>query len=59
VTRHVAALVNAWRQAAAVRRRRLELYDTTRDWSQANDLSKQLPEKLHALQRQWLIEAAR
>jgi len=36
-----------------------ELYDTTRDWSQANDLSKQLPEKLHALQRQWLIEAAR
>ena len=36
-----------------------ELYDTTRDWSQANDLSKQMPEKLHELQRLWLIEAAR
>ena len=36
-----------------------ELYDTTKDWSQANDLSKQLPDKLHELQRQWLIEATR
>ena len=36
-----------------------ELYDTTKDWSQANDLSKQMPEKLAALQRRWLIEAAR
>jgi arylsulfatase A-like enzyme len=36
-----------------------ELYDTSKDWSQANDLSKQLPEKLHELQRLWLIEATR
>jgi arylsulfatase len=36
-----------------------ELYDTTEDWSQANDLSKQFPEKLHELQRLWLIEATR
>jgi arylsulfatase A-like enzyme len=36
-----------------------ELYDTTNDWSQAKDLSKQMPEKLHALQRLWLIEATR
>jgi arylsulfatase len=36
-----------------------ELYDCTKDWSQANDLSKQMPEKLHQLQRLWLIEAAR
>ena len=36
-----------------------ELYDTTTDWSQAKDLSKQFPEKLHALQRLWLIEATR
>jgi arylsulfatase A-like enzyme len=36
-----------------------ELYDTTTDWSQAKDLSKQFPEKLHELQRLWLIEAAR
>jgi arylsulfatase A-like enzyme len=36
-----------------------ELYDTTTDWSQAKDLFKQLPEKLHELQRLWLIEATR
>ena len=35
-----------------------ELYDTNKDWSQANDLSKQMPEKLHELQRLFLIEAA-
>ena len=36
-----------------------ELYDTEKDWSQSNDLSKQMPEKLHELQRLWLIEATR
>jgi arylsulfatase A-like enzyme len=36
-----------------------ELYDTTNDWTQAKDLSKQAPEKLHELQRLWLIEAVR
>jgi len=36
-----------------------ELYDTEKDWSQANDLAKHLPEKLHELQRLWLIEATR
>ncbi|RWN33365.1 arylsulfatase [Mesorhizobium sp.] len=36
-----------------------ELYDTTKDWSQANDLSKKMPEKLKELQRLWLIEATR
>src|SRR5438270_906303 len=36
-----------------------ELYDTTKDWTQANDLAKQMPEKLHELQRLWLIEATR
>jgi arylsulfatase len=36
-----------------------ELYDTNRDWTQAHDLSKQMPEKLHELQRLWLIEATR
>jgi arylsulfatase len=36
-----------------------ELYDTSKDWSQANDLSKQMPEKLHELQRLFLIEATR
>ncbi|HEY1995220.1 MAG TPA: hypothetical protein VGG81_12505, partial [Edaphobacter sp.] len=32
---------------------------TSKDWSQANDLSKQMPEKLHELQRLFLIEATR
>jgi len=36
-----------------------ELYDTSKDWSQANNLAKQMPEKLHELQRLWLIEAVR
>jgi arylsulfatase len=36
-----------------------ELYDTTKDWSQADDLAGRMPEKLHELQRLWLLEAAR
>lgn len=36
-----------------------ELYDTSTDWSQAHDLSREFPEKLHELQRLWLIEATK
>jgi arylsulfatase len=36
-----------------------ELYDTTSDWTQAHDLAKQHPDKLHDLQRLWLIEAVK
>src|SRR5215510_5046534 len=36
-----------------------ELYDTTKDWTQSEDLSKTMPEKLHELQRLWLIEATK
>ena len=36
-----------------------ELYDTNTDWSQSHDLSKEMPDKLHELQRLWLIEATR
>jgi arylsulfatase len=35
-----------------------ELY-SDKDWSQANNLAGEMPEKLHELQRQWLIEATR
>ena len=35
-----------------------ELYDPS-DWTQAEDISKTNPEKLHELQRLWLIEATR
>ncbi len=36
-----------------------ELYDGSKDFSQANDLSSELPEMLSRLQRLWLIEAAK
>jgi arylsulfatase len=36
-----------------------ELYDTTKDWSQARDLAKEQPEKLAELQRLWMIEAVK
>jgi arylsulfatase A-like enzyme len=36
-----------------------ELYDTSKDWSQSHDLAKEMPDKLHQLQRLWLIEATR
>jgi arylsulfatase len=36
-----------------------ELYDTNEDWTQAHDLSKQMSEKLHELQRLWIVEATR
>ena len=36
-----------------------ELYDGSRDYSQAHDLSREMPEKLRELQRLWLIEAAK
>jgi arylsulfatase A-like enzyme len=36
-----------------------ELYDGNSDWTQANDLSSEMPEKLHELQRLWLIEATK
>ena len=36
-----------------------ELYDGSTDWTQAHDLSEQMPERLHELQRLWLIEATK
>ncbi len=36
-----------------------ELYDGTNDWTQAHDLSAEMPEKLRQLQRLWLIEATK
>ena len=36
-----------------------ELYDTNTDWTQANDLAQQNPEKLAELQRLFLIEATK
>jgi arylsulfatase len=36
-----------------------ELYDGTADWTQAHDLAMEMPDKLHELQRLWLIEAVK
>jgi arylsulfatase len=36
-----------------------ELYDGSKDWTQAHDLAKEMPEKLHELQRLFLIEATK
>jgi arylsulfatase len=36
-----------------------ELYDTTKDWSQAHDLAKQMPEKVAELQRVFDLEASK
>ncbi len=36
-----------------------ELYDTTTDWTQSKNLAKEHPDKLHELQRLWLIEAVK
>jgi arylsulfatase A-like enzyme len=36
-----------------------ELYDTNTDWTQAHDLAREQPQKLHELQRLFLIEAAK
>jgi hypothetical protein len=36
-----------------------ELYDTTKDWSQAHDLAKELPEKLAELKRLFDLEASK
>ncbi len=36
-----------------------ELYDTTKDWTQARNLAKEMPDKLRELQRLWIIEATR
>jgi arylsulfatase A-like enzyme len=45
--------------AAPLSEDRWELYDLTRDWTQAHDLAEEHPDKLQELQDLFLIEAAR
>ena len=59
VTRHAIPWILVGQKMPAFDDDVWELYDTTKDWSQANDLSKQMPEKLHDLQRLFLIEATK
>jgi arylsulfatase len=59
VTRHRTPWLIVGEKTTAFDDDNWELYDTNRDWSQANNLAKEMPEKLRELQRLWLIEAAR
>jgi arylsulfatase A-like enzyme len=59
VTKHGTPWVLMGRKTVALDDDVWELYDTNKDWSQANDLAKEMPQKLHELQRLWLIEATR
>ena len=59
VTRHKTPWILLGEKTPAFDDDKWELYDTNKDWSQANDMAKQMPEKLHELQRLWLIEATR
>jgi arylsulfatase A-like enzyme len=59
VTKHKTPWILVGEKAVALDDDVWELYDTGKDWSQAHDLSKEHPDKLHELQRLWLIEATR
>jgi arylsulfatase len=59
VTRHKTPWLMIGEKTPAFDDDNWELYDTNKDWSQANNLARQMPEKLHYLQRLWLIEAVR
>jgi arylsulfatase len=59
VTKHKTPWILLGQVAPAFDDDNWELYDTSKDWSQSNNLAKQMPEKLHELQRLWLIEATR
>jgi arylsulfatase A-like enzyme len=59
VTRHKTPWLLVGEKVPAFDDDNWELYDTSKDWSQANNLAAKMPEKLHELQRLWLIEATR
>jgi arylsulfatase A-like enzyme len=59
VTRHKTPWLLVGEQAPAFDDDVWELYDTTKDWTQFEDLSKEHPDRLHELQRLFLIEAAK
>lgn len=59
VTKHATPWIMVGRELVPFDDDVWELYDTTKDWSQSKNLAAQMPEKLHELQRLWLLEAAR
>ena len=59
VTRHKTPWLLVGEQAPAFDDDVWELYDTSVDWTQFEDVSAQHPDRLHELQRLFLIEATR
>jgi arylsulfatase A-like enzyme len=59
VTRHKTPWILVGEKAPAFDDDVWELYDTSKDWSQAKNLAREMPQKLHELQRLWLIEATK
>ncbi|MGK6310764.1 sulfatase-like hydrolase/transferase [Variovorax sp. DT-64] len=59
VTKHRTPWVMLGQKTAAFDDDVWELYDGSKDWTQAKDLSKDNADKLHELQRLWLIEAVK
>ena len=59
VTRHKTPWLLVGEQAPAFDDDIWELYDTSVDWTQFEDVSAQHPDRLHELQRLFLIEATR
>ena len=59
VTRHSTPWLLGGEKVPAFDDDNWELYDSSTDWTQANNLAAQMPGKLHELQRLWLIEATR
>jgi hypothetical protein len=59
VTRHKTPWLLVGEKAPAFDDDVWELYDTSVDWTQFEDLSAQHPDRLHELQRLFVIEAAR
>ena len=58
VTRHKTPWLLVGEQAPAFDDDVWELYDTSVDWTQFEDLAAQHPDRLHELQRLFVIEAA-
>ena len=59
VTRHKTPWLLVGEKAPAFDDDVWELYDTSVDWTQVEDVAAQHPERLHELQRLFLIEATR
>ncbi len=59
VTKHSTPWLLVGQEKPAFDDDRWELYDTSKDWTQARDLAEEHPEKLHELQRLFLIEATK